>query len=73
MVVGYMRVSTAEQNEDRQLVTMKKHNVEKMYQEKISAKDTKRSKLNAMLDFVREGDTIIVHDFSRLIEVLKTY
>ncbi|WP_219716766.1 recombinase family protein, partial [Clostridioides difficile] len=31
-----------------------------------SAKDTKRSKLNAMLDFVREGDTIIVHDFSRL-------
>lgn len=66
MVVGYMRVSTAEQNEDRQLVTMKKHNVEKIYQEKISAKDTKRAQLNAMLDFVREGDTIIVHDFSRL-------
>ncbi|CZR95899.1 DNA-invertase hin [Clostridioides difficile] len=66
MVVGYIRVSTIEQNEDRQIVTMKNHRAEKVYQEKISAKDINRPQLKAMLDFVREGDTIVVHDFSRL-------
>lgn len=66
MIVGYVRVSTVEQNESRQLVTMQKYNVEKIYSEKVSAKDTNRIELQAMLDFVREGDTIVVHDFSRL-------
>lgn len=66
MLVGYVRVSTVEQNEDRQLITMDKYNVEKIFQEKVSAKDTNRKQLNAMLDFVREGDTIVIHDFSRL-------
>ena len=66
MVVGYVRVSTVEQNEGRQLVTMKKYNAEKLFIEKISAKDTKRPQLQAMVDFVREGDTIVIHDFSRL-------
>lgn len=66
MKIGYVRVSTVEQHEDRQLVTMEKYNVERIFQEKISAKDTNRPELQAMLDFAREGDTIIVHDFSRL-------
>lgn len=66
MIVGYVRVSTVEQNESRQLETMKKHNVERIFQEKVSAKDTNRLELQAMLDFVREGDTIVIHDFSRL-------
>ena len=66
MVVGYVRVSTVEQNEGRQLVTMKKYNAEKLFIEKVSAKDTKRPQLQAMIDFVREGDTIVIHDFSRL-------
>ena len=66
MIVGYVRVSTVEQNEARQLETMKKYNVEKIYQEKVSAKDTNRPKLQELLDFVREGDTIVIHDFSRL-------
>ena len=66
MIVGYVRVSTVEQNEGRQLVTMDKYNVEKLFIEKISAKDTKRPQLQAMVDFVREGDTIVIHDFSRL-------
>lgn len=66
MLVGYVRVSTVEQNEDRQLVTMDKYNVEKIFQEKVSAKDTNRKQLNTMLDFVREGDTVVIHDFSRL-------
>ncbi len=66
MIVGYVRVSTVEQNEDRQLVTMEKYNVEKIFKEKVSAKDKNREELNKMLDFVREGDTIVIHDFSRL-------
>lgn len=66
MVVGYVRVSTVDQNEGRQLETMKKYEVEKVYSEKVSAKDTNRIELKAMLDYVREGDTIVIHDFSRL-------
>lgn len=66
MLIGYVRVSTVEQNEARQLETMKKYNVEKIFSEKISAKDTHRPKLQEMIEFAREGDTIIIHDFSRL-------
>ncbi len=66
MIVGYVRVSTVEQNESRQLVTMERYNVEKLFQEKVSAKDINREELNKMLDFVREGDSIVIHDFSRL-------
>ena len=65
MIVGYVRVSTVEQNESRQLITMEKYNVEKVFSEKVSAKDTNREELNKMLEFVREGDTIVIHDFSR--------
>ena len=66
MIVGYVRVSTVEQNEARQIVTMEKYKVEKIYSEKVSAKDTNREELKNMLDYVREGDTVVVHDFSRL-------
>lgn len=66
MKVAYVRVSTAEQNEDRQIESLKKYNIEKWYTEKISGKNTNRPKLREMLDFVREGDTIYIHDFSRL-------
>lgn len=67
MLVGYVRVSTIEQNEARQLETMERYGVEKVYTEKVSGKNIEdRAELKAMLDFVREGDTIVVHDFSRL-------
>ena len=66
MIVGYVRVSTVEQHEDRQLVTMEKYQVEKVFQEKVSGKDKNRPQLQLMLDFVREGDTVVIHDFSRL-------
>ena len=66
MLVGYVRVSSVDQNEGRQLETMKKYGVERVYSEKISAKDTNRTELQSMLDFVREGDTVVIHDFSRL-------
>lgn len=66
MKVAYVRVSTAEQNESRQLEALNKYGIDKWFTEKISAKDTNRPQLQAMLDFVREGDTIYIHDFSRL-------
>lgn len=66
MNIAYVRVSTVDQNEQRQIKELEKHNIDKWYTEKISAKDTNRLKLQEMLDFVREGDTIYIHDFSRL-------
>lgn len=66
MRVAYVRVSTVEQNEARQLEALKKHDIEKWYIEKVSGKDTNRPKLQEMLDYVREGDTVYIHDFSRL-------
>lgn len=66
MRVAYVRVSTAEQNEERQLEALERFNIERWYTEKISGKNTNRPKLQEMLDFVREGDVVYVHDLSRL-------
>ncbi len=66
MKVAYVRVSTVEQNESRQRVALEPRGIDKWYIEKVSAKDTNRPKLQEMLEYVREGDTIYIHDFSRL-------
>ena len=66
MKLAYIRVSTAEQNEQRQIEAMQKYDIEKWYIEKVSAKDTNRPKLQELLGYAREGDTIHIHDFSRL-------
>ncbi len=66
MRVAYVRVSTVEQNEARQTEALEKHNIEKWFIEKVSGKDMNRPELQNLLDFVREGDTVYVHDFSRL-------
>jgi DNA invertase Pin-like site-specific DNA recombinase len=66
MKYTYCRVSTIEQNEARQLEAMKDKGIERYFTEKISGKNTDRPELQTMLDFVREGDTIYIHDFSRL-------
>ena len=66
MNIAYIRVSTIEQNEERQIIALKKYNIDKWYIEKISAKNVNRPKLQEMLEFAREGDTIYIHDFSRL-------
>lgn len=66
--IGYIRVSTKEQNTGRQ------HNdfinagitIDRVYEEKISGKNTERPQLKAMLNYVREGDTVYVESFSRL-------
>lgn len=66
MRIAYVRVSTVEQNETRQVEALEKYGIEKWYTEKLSAKDTNRPQLQQMLEFAREGDTIYIHDFSRL-------
>ena len=66
MNIGYIRVSTIEQNEERQVEALKVYDIEKWYIEKASGKDTNRPKLQEMLDYVREGDTVYIYDFSRL-------
>lgn len=71
MNIAYVRVSTVEQNEERQLEGLKQYNIDKWFTEKVSAKDTNRPQLKAMLDFAREGDTIFVWDFSRLSRSVK--
>lgn len=65
--IAYVRVSSADQNEDRQMEALKKYDIDKWFSEKISGKNVKdRAQLQSMLEWVREGDTVYVHDFSRL-------
>ena len=66
MNLAYVRVSTAEQNEARQVEAMKQYQIDKWFIEKVSGKDTNRPELQKLLEFCREGDTIHIHDFSRL-------
>ncbi|WEV58969.1 recombinase family protein [Bifidobacterium sp. ESL0728] len=62
--VGYVRVSSADQNEARQLEAI--GNVDRLFSEKISGKDTNRPRLKEMLDYVREGDVVKVKSPDRL-------
>jgi DNA invertase Pin-like site-specific DNA recombinase len=63
--VGYVRVSSLTQNTARQEVLMEQLGVEKIYIDKMSGKNTERPQLKAMLDYVREGDAVIVESISR--------
>ncbi|MCD7821302.1 MAG: recombinase family protein [Clostridiales bacterium] len=64
--IAYVRVSTREQNEERQVEALQKYGIERWYTEKVSGKNTNRPELRKMLDYIREGDTVYIHDFSRL-------
>ena len=67
MRVGYVRVSTEEQNTARQEVLMEELGVERVYLEKVTGKTTSgREQLAAMLEFVREGDVVVVESISRM-------
>lgn len=65
-IIGYVRVSTQEQNEDRQLTIMEQYKADKIFTEKISGKNTDRPQLKKMLEYVREGDTLVIESYSRL-------
>ena len=63
--IGYIRISTAEQNTARQEVLMKELNVGMIFIDKMSGKNTKRPELQKMMKYIREGDTVIVESISR--------
>lgn len=66
MRIGYVRVSSLDQNPDRQIEDLKAQQVEKIFMDKISGKNTDRPELQKMLSFIREGDILIVHSLDRL-------
>ena len=61
--IGYIRVSSFDQNPERQLEQIA---VDRLFTDKASGKDTRRPELEALLAFVREGDTVVVHSMDRL-------
>ena len=65
-IVGYARVSTVEQNLDRQEKALQEQGATRIFMDKLSGKDTNRPQFKAMLDYVREGDTVVVLEYSRL-------
>ena len=65
MKIGYVRVSTEEQNTSRQEVMMQELGVEEMFVDRMSGKNKNRPELQRMLSFVRRGDTVVVESISR--------
>lgn len=65
MKIGYIRVSTQEQNTIRQEVMMQELGVDELYIDRASGKNTDRPELKKMMDYVRRGDTVIVESISR--------
>lgn len=61
--IGYVRVSSYDQNPERQLEEI---DLDKVFVDKASGKDVHRPELDALLSFVREGDTVVVHSMDRL-------
>jgi len=68
MLIGYIRVSTLEQNETRQVEALKQRGVEpsNLYIDKQSGKDTNRPALKELLSFVRRGDCVVTESISRI-------
>lgn len=66
--IGYVRVSSVDQNDERQLAGV---DLDKTFSDQASGKDTNRPKLHAMMEFVREGDHVFVHSMDRLSRSLR--
>lgn len=64
--IGYIRVSTEHQETARQEAIMEQYQVERIFAEKMSGKNADRPELKAMLEYVREGDTLYIESISRL-------
>ena len=62
-IIGYKRVSSIDQNEARQLDSVE---LDKIFMDKVSGKDNDRPQLKAMLDYIREGDVVLVHSLDRI-------
>lgn len=66
MIFGYARVSTQEQNLDRQIDLLQNQGCDEILKEKMSGTIENRPELNKLLDKIRSGDTVVVESFSRL-------
>jgi len=80
MNIAYIRVSTTDQNTERQKANLTKYTIDRYFEEKISGKNTDRPELNKLLAFARNGDTVYIDDFSRLarntkdlLEIIETF
>lgn len=71
MIVGYIRVSTLDQNADRQHLALNAAHVEKIYEDHISGANTDRAQFQAMMQFLREGDELVVLSLDRLARNLR--
>ena len=65
MKIGYIHISTVDQNTARQEVLMNELGVEQVYIDRVSGKNTDRPELKRMMNYVREGDVVIVESISR--------
>ena len=66
MKIAYCRVSTSEQNLDRQIDQLKEFGCERIFMEKVSGMRKERPELNRMLETLRPGDTVVVTELTRL-------
>lgn len=66
MKIGYARVSTSDQNLDRQIVALKNSGAQKIFEEKISGKNIERPQLKALLDYIHDDDVVTVLSLDRL-------
>ncbi|MEQ8200132.1 MAG: recombinase family protein [Syntrophomonadaceae bacterium] len=66
MRIGYVRCSTVEQNEARQIKAMHDNNIERLFIDKASGKDMERQSLKEMMSFARNQDIVIVESISRI-------
>lgn len=71
MKLGYARVSTNDQNLDRQLDQLSEYGCERIFQEKITGSQKERPELDRMIDMLREGDTVVITELTRLSRSVK--
>jgi DNA invertase Pin-like site-specific DNA recombinase len=64
--VGYARVSSKDQNLDRQIKILEESGCERIFEEKVSGASRERPELENMLSYIRQGDTLFVHSMNRL-------
>ena len=64
--VAYVRVSSVDQNRERQRAALQGHQIDRWFEESLSGKNMERPQLQELLQYIREGDTVYVSEFSRL-------
>lgn len=64
--IGYARVSTRDQSLDGQIDTLKEFGCSKIFSEKVSGRKVKRTELDKCLEYLREGDTLVIYKLDRL-------